>query len=85
MAYQAIVTKWLGPTNVRGSRVKATASAGSVTVPWDHKLGIEDNHRAAAYALRDKFGWNDPYYGKLHMGGLPEGMGGYVFVFEDRE
>lgn len=29
---QAIVTKFLGPTNYRGSRVKATCQAGSVTI-----------------------------------------------------
>ena len=32
---QAIVTKYLGPTKSRGSRVKATASAGSITLAWN--------------------------------------------------
>jgi hypothetical protein len=81
MAYQAIVTKFLGPTNVRGSRVKAACYAGSVTLHWDHSLGMEDNHRRAAEALRDKLGWNTHNYGKLHMGGLPGS--GYAFVFSD--
>ena len=83
MAYQAIVTKFLGPTNVRGSRVKATADAGSITLSWDHSLNVEENHRRAAEALRDKLGWNQPFYGKLHMGGLPGS--GYAFVFEDKD
>lgn len=81
MAYQAIVTKFLGPTNVRGSRVKATCDAGSLTRSWNHALGIEANHRAAAEALRDKLEWNNEHYGKMHMGGLPGS--GYAFVFED--
>lgn len=83
MAYQAITTKFLGPTNVRGSRVKATAEAGSITLPWNYSLGVEGNHREAAAKLCFKLGWDDPAYGKLHMGGLPGS--GYVFVFEDKE
>jgi ribosome-binding protein aMBF1 (putative translation factor) len=30
---QAIKTKYLGPSNVRGARVKASSDAGSVTLP----------------------------------------------------
>ena len=35
---QAIETKYFGPSNVKGSRIKATAQAGSVTVGYDHAL-----------------------------------------------
>jgi hypothetical protein len=35
---QAIETKYMGPTNTRGSRIKATAAAGSVMVPFDYQL-----------------------------------------------
>lgn len=42
--FQAITTRFLGPTNFRGSRVKATADAGSVTLSWDYALGIDQNH-----------------------------------------
>jgi hypothetical protein len=80
MAYQAIETKYLGPSNVRGARVKATAEAGSVTLGWDHALNSEGNHRKAAEALCEKFNWLGEYYGKLHCGGTKHG---YVFVFED--
>lgn len=45
----AIVTKFLGPTNNRGSRVKATMPSGkSVTIDWDHALDSEGNHNRAA-------------------------------------
>lgn len=61
---QAIETKWLGPTNHRGSRVKATCQAGSVTVGWDYGAGndtgqsdVEANHDRAARALIQKMGW----------------------------
>ena len=78
MIVQAILTKYIGPSNVRGSRIKATASAGSVTVGYNHALNTEDNHKAAAEALRDKFGWK----GDMAQGGLENG---YAFVFTSRE
>lgn len=72
---QAIETRYLGPTNTKGGRVKATAWAGSVTVPYDHALDVQDNHRAAQLALRHKLGWQ----GKFAQGGNVKGDG-YVFV-----
>ena len=66
---QAIVTKYFGPGNVRGSRIKATAQAGSVSLPWDGALNDDTNHARAAVALLEKYGWAGTY----HMGGLPDG------------
>lgn len=75
---QAITTKFLGPTDFRGSRVKATASAGSATVSWDHSKDIEDNHRAAAEELCRRLDWS---YKTLACGELPRGVGNvYVLV-----
>jgi hypothetical protein len=68
-SFQAIVTRYHGPGNVRGSRVKATAQAGSITLDWDDALGSDENHMAAAKALADKFKWR----GWWHTGGLPDG------------
>jgi len=56
---QAILTKYLGPTNFRGSRIKATASAGSITVEYDNALSSEQNHRHAARMLQQKFQWDN--------------------------
>ncbi len=42
---QAIITKYMGPTNSRISRIKATAWGGSVTVPYTHDLKGEDAPR----------------------------------------
>ena len=72
---QAIETRYLGATNTKGGRIKATAWAGSVTVPYDHALDVQDNHRAAQLALRHKLGWQ----GKYAQGGNAKGDG-YVFV-----
>ena len=68
---QAIETKYLGPTNFRGARIKATAQAGSITIPWDHELNVEGNHDAAARALVRKWGW----FGSWIRGALPSGRG----------
>lgn len=72
--FQAIQVKYLGPTNYLGSRYKATAAAGSITVGVDDALSIESNVIAAAQALCDKFGW----VGGMVYGQLADGS--YVFV-----
>lgn len=72
---QAIVTKFIGPSNSKGSRVKAKAAAGSITLHWDHSLSVADNDAKAAKALAEKFGWK----GHWVAGGMPDGTGS-VFV-----
>jgi len=55
---QSITTKYLGPTNTRGSRCKATTSSGvSLIVDWDDALNSDENHLAAAKALAVKLRW----------------------------
>jgi hypothetical protein len=77
---QAIVTKYHGPTNVRGSRISARADAGRVIVSWDYGLNVGENHAAAARALIERLGWTtDKGYPPLHGGALP-GDAGYCFV-----
>ena len=71
LTFQAITTRYLGPTNVRGSRVTARAAVGRVILNWDHALNSDENHAAAAKALADKFQWGGDWYG----GGLPDGKG----------
>ena len=51
---QAIITKYLGPTNHRGSRIKATGWVGSATVSYDYGLDTVGNHKAAAQAICNK-------------------------------
>lgn len=55
-----IVTRYLGPTNHRGSRIKATHKRDSettwqTTVDWDHSISAEANHQAAAQLLLGKW------------------------------
>lgn len=74
----AIETYFMAPTNTRGSRIKArvmegrTADGGparSLTLPWNHALGPQANHRDAAEALARKLGWS----GDWNCGGGPDG------------
>ena len=77
---QAIETKYLGPTNFRGARIKATAQAGSITVGWDHALNVEENHDAAARAFILRYGW----HGSWIRGAAPSNRGN-VYVCARRE
>ena len=71
---QAIITKYLSPTNTRGALIKATAQAGAPYLSWDYALDTSANHRAAALALANKFKWLD--HSDLSEGGsLPTGKG----------
>lgn len=88
MMRQAIVTKYLGLTNHRCARVKATAQVGSVTVAWDDDADTDDNHERAAAKLAHQFDWlasrvvGDKRLGYRLVGGaLPDGTGNcYVLV-----
>ncbi len=96
IARQAIVTKYLGPTNHRYTRVKATAFAGSVTVEWDDSLNTELNHAVAAKTLADKYGWLDDKRTKedyemgidrprLYGGGMPDGSSFCFVIVDERD
>lgn len=79
---QGIETKYMGATNHRGSRVKATAYAGSITVGWDHGLDVNANHARAAAALCEKLGWS----GVLIGSSRPDGCGNmYALVKPDQD
>ena len=71
---QAIITKWIGPTNTRGDRIKATAAAGSVTVPYKGGEDTLNAHRVAAVAFCAKFGWDFDHV----SGDLPDGSLAWV-------
>lgn len=84
MPRQAIVTKYLGPSNTRGSRIKATVYVGSVTIAWNHALDAWGNHEQAAFALAFKMQWlgseptTEQFREQYAQGGLPGS--GYAFV-----
>ena len=76
---QSVSTKYLGATNYRGSRVKASSSSGlSLTMSWDDALDSDANHSKAAQALAAKLNW----YGRWHAGAALDGKGN-VYVNDD--
>jgi len=56
---QAITTKFICPTNFKGSRISAQADAGRIILSCDDALNMEENHILAATTLANKYGWLD--------------------------
>jgi hypothetical protein len=76
---QAILTHYVGPSNVRGSRYIATNADGKrAIVSADHALDSFHNHARAAKALADKLDW----HGVMEAGATKRG---YAFVFVSRD
>ncbi len=78
---RAVECKYIGPTNYRSSRIKASAGKGiSVTIPYPYELSGEDVYKAAALALIEKMGWQAE-------GGIKGGYtdAGMVFVSCNRK
>jgi hypothetical protein len=74
---KAIITKYIGPTDTKGSRIKASDEDGhSITISYPHELSGEAVHRKAAEALCQKMNWK----GTMVSGSL---RNAYVFVFVD--
>jgi len=78
---QTITTKYLAPTDTKGSRIKATHTGKtlSVTRGYDYSLNTYGNHLAVAQELQDKMWWNQY---TLISGSTAEG---YVFVLTQGE
>ena len=80
---QAIVTKYLGATNQRGSRIVAECAGGRIIVPYYSEMNTEENHFHAAMKLAHKMGWYGPRFeGHWIAGGLP-GNSGNVYCYND--
>ena len=70
----AIKTKFLGPTNYKGSRVSASYKRSNdetlrATVEWRHELSAEQNHCRAAQTLINKANEDGrAYYREIGIG-----------------
>jgi hypothetical protein len=74
----AIQTKYIGPTNSRGSRIKAWTDTGfSTTISYDYGLEDEARHFKAVKAMVESNGldWD---LKNMRCGGTKNG---YVFCF----
>lgn len=76
-----IITRYLGPTDYRGSRVVATHKRDNgqtwrKVVSWDHALNSEQNHQAAAEALLAAW----PYETSLRISGRGHDADAYYWL-----
>ena len=73
----AIQTKYIAPTNTRGSRIKAWSGSYSVTVAYNGKFSYQHVHFEAVKELikKHELDWN---ISKMTYG---ETENGYVFCF----
>jgi|14BtaG_2_1085337.scaffolds.fasta_scaffold135357_1 hypothetical protein len=61
---QTIETKYLGPTDCKGARIKATATCGeAVTIPYPHDESDTGKHIAAVRKLAAKLDWTGEMIG----------------------
>lgn len=76
---KAIITKYHGATDTKGSRISATdTDRNRISIPYPYELSGSAVHRAAAEALCKKMKWE----GRLIGGGI---KGGYAFVFAESQ
>ncbi len=86
---QAIVTKFISPTNTKGSRYKASCEAMTCFVSADYGLDAEANHKAACDELCrrmdernvTKYGSKAAQWSKPKVSGqIPSGEHVHVFI-----
>ncbi len=78
---QSIRTRYLGPTNTRGTRIKAISASGeSTTVARDHAHDVQADERRAAVALCRKLGWSG--CDRMIRAGLTNDESVFVFLPE---
>lgn len=65
-----IQTKYTGPTDARGSKIKAKHSDGNLSQPYNHAWEPEENHQCAAEMLAVKL---NIAYKQIQTGILPDG------------
>lgn len=75
--YDAIRTHYRGPTDTKGSHIKARSGGDSITVGYQSALDTPQNHRRAARALLERHFSNDENW--ILLGGSLENDG-YVFI-----
>lgn len=75
---QAIRTRYVGPGNVRGSRIIATAGNHRRSFGVDNSIDLEDNHRSAAIAIARELNWLRDF--EVLVGGTFAGDRYWVFA-----
>lgn len=74
---KAIMTKYHGATDTKGSRVSASDGDGNrVILSWDNSMNGDENHDNAALTLCARMGWHGPMIRGFHGNQ-------YVYVFTE--
>ena len=77
-ARQAIVTRYVGPTNTKPSRIKATCDRASIAISMPLEVSGADAHAIAVRTLLAKFAKEDgtdrswPAFDRWVCGGMPQ-------------
>ena len=86
-ARQAIVTRYVGPTNTKPSRIRASCDRASITISMPYEHSGADSHAVAVRALLAKFAEEDgaesswPSFDRWVCGGMPQSSkDAYVWV-----
>ena len=66
---QAIEIKYLGATNTQGVRLKASCAAGTITVPRDYAVNVDQQIPVVVGELLAKLEWDNTFVvGQLKSG-----------------
>lgn len=82
---EALITKYIGPTGKRGSRIRVIGGINSAMYPFDASLSVEENHAVSAghylYEMNKQRG-NDGREWEIIAGGSMPDCDGYAFIIE---
>lgn len=78
---QAIRTKYIGPSNVKGSRIQAKCEARTIYLSYDCALSEDENHKSACTALVRAMGWDVDGYSDM-VGGVFDNA--HYWVFDEK-
>lgn len=81
---KALVTKFVGPTNTKGPRIKVNGWMNSATYAWDHALSVEENHAVAVghYVYELNKERSGEYQWAIIGGGATPDESGYAFIID---
>ena len=78
MFKQVIITKYHGPSKVKGSRISARTTSGKrIIIDYDDSMNSEKNHYEVMKRLATLINWD--FYPKAVAGTLPGGSIVWVF------
>jgi hypothetical protein len=65
---QAIRTRYIPASNVKGSRIQARCEAKAIYHEYDDALSSEQNHIEACFTLAKQLKWNNVFVGGIFGG-----------------